>query len=114
MSAKDEQLFKACLDALERVLRIFQIERIVYLALTILSFLLLIYAIYLTFSEREISTQTLIAFYGSGGLITISSARITFFFNRAFNIVEDLIKVVATGIQKPPPTRKTRNGNSGA
>jgi hypothetical protein len=39
------ELVKTTLDAMERLLRMFMLERFIYLALTLLSFCLLLYAI---------------------------------------------------------------------
>lgn len=92
----NKELLTTALDALERLLRMFTVERYVYLALTAFSFLLLIYAAYLLVSSQTVDTQTLVAIFGSTGLITASSARISYFFNRAFSLVEDLIRKLSS------------------
>jgi hypothetical protein len=89
------ELLKATLDALERLLRMFAIERYIYLALTALSFLLLLYAGFLIFKSGSVSDQALIAMFGGSGLVAVSSARISWFFNRAFSLVENLVKRIA-------------------
>jgi hypothetical protein len=86
------ELLKAALDALERLLDMFKVERYVYLGLTAISFTLLLYAAYLLITSGTADKTTLISIFGSSGLIVASSARISYFFNKAFNIVEGLIK----------------------
>lgn len=93
MEKKD--VLDAALNALDRLLCMFMVERYVYLALTAVSFLLLIYAAYLLVTASPANTEILVAVFGGSGLIAISSVRISWFFNRAFTLVEDLIKGIA-------------------
>jgi hypothetical protein len=90
-----EELLNAALNALDRLLKMFIVERYVYLALTALSFLLLIYAGYLLITVKSANTEVLVAIFGSSGLVAAASARISWFFNRAFTLVEDLIKRIS-------------------
>lgn len=87
-----KELLKTSLDALDRLLKMFTVERYVYLILTAFSFLLLIYAAYMLIVSESSNTSTLVAVFGSTGLIAASSARVSWFFNRAFTLVEDLIR----------------------
>lgn len=82
------------LDALERLLRLFQLERTIHLIVGIIGFLMLLYAavMLLTPSNLKTNTTLLVSLFGSSGLITLSSARITYFFNRAFRLVERIIE----------------------
>ncbi len=89
------ELLKTALDALERLLDLFKIERYVYLGLTVVSFALLLYAAYLLITSGTTDKTTLISIFGSSGLVAASSARISYFFNKAFNIVEGLIKKIS-------------------
>lgn len=89
---ENKELLEAALNALDRLLRMFMVERYVYLALTALSFVLLLYAGYLMVATKSLNTEVLVAVFGGSGLVAASSARISWFFNRAFSIVEDLIK----------------------
>jgi hypothetical protein len=88
----NKELLTTALDALDRLLKMFMVERYVYLALTAFSFLLLVYTAYLLVTTRAVNTQMLVAVFGSTGLIAASSARISWFFNRAFILIEDLIR----------------------
>jgi hypothetical protein len=88
--AKKEALGVA-LDALERLLKMFRAERYVYLVLTGVSFILMIYVAYLLATTKTADTATLVAIFGSSGLIAASSVRVSWFFNKAFTLVEKLI-----------------------
>lgn len=90
-----KELLEATLNALDRLLKMFMVERYLYLMLTAVSFALLIYAGYLMLSSKSLNTEVLVAIFGGSGLVAVSSARISWFFNRAFTIVEDLIKRIA-------------------
>jgi hypothetical protein len=90
-----KELLEATLNALDRLLRMFMVERYVYLALTVLSFGLLLYAGYLLIVTKAANTEVLVAVFGGSGLVAASSARISWFFNRAFSLVEDLIKRIS-------------------
>ena len=87
-----KELLTTSLDALDRLLKMFMVERYVYLVLTAFSFLLLIYAAYMLVTSESANTATLVAVFGSTGLIAASSARISWFFNRAFTLVEELVR----------------------
>lgn len=89
---ESKELVETALNALDRLLRMFTIERYVYLALTAVSFLLLLYAGFLIATAKEANTEVLVAVFGSSGLVAASSARISWFFNRAFTLIEDLIR----------------------
>jgi hypothetical protein len=90
-----KELLEATLGALDRLLKMFLVERYLYLLLTAVSFVLLLYAGYLMISAKNIESEVLIAIFGGSGLVAASSARITWFFNRAFTVVEDLIKKIS-------------------
>ncbi|HTJ96697.1 MAG TPA: hypothetical protein VL381_04450 [Rhodocyclaceae bacterium] len=92
---ESKELVETALNALDRLLRMFMIERYVYLALTAVSFLLLIYAAFLIATTKNANTEVLVAVFGSSGLVAASSARISWFFNRAFTLIEDLIKRIS-------------------
>lgn len=87
-----KEMLDAALDALDRLLKMFTVERYVYLALTGLAFLFLLYSAYLLITSNEIDTKMLVGIFGSSGLIAASSARISWFFNKAFVLIEELIR----------------------
>jgi len=92
---ENKELLSSTLDALDRLMKMFVVERYVYLALTAASFLLLLYTGYIFVSTQTANKEVLIAIFGSSGLIAASSARISWFFNRAFTLVENLIKRIS-------------------
>lgn len=76
------------LNALERLLKMFTIERYVYLALTSISFVILLWAGYQIVSTKGDDQQMLGTIFGGSGLIAIAATRMTLFFNKAFSLVE--------------------------
>jgi hypothetical protein len=92
---EEKELLGITLDALDRLMRMFVVERYVYLALTAVSFLLLLYTGYIFVATKAADKELLIAIFGSSGLIAASSARISWFFNRAFTMVENLVKRIS-------------------
>lgn len=87
-----KELVETALNALDRLLRMFTVERYVYLVLTAVSFGLLLYAAFLIATSKDANTEVLVAVFGGSGLVAASSARISWFFNRAFTLIEDLIR----------------------
>jgi hypothetical protein len=71
-------------------MNMFKVERYVYLVLTILSFVLLLYAAFRIIT-RDPGVEVLISLFGSSGMIVVSSARIVYFFNKSFKLIEQLI-----------------------
>jgi hypothetical protein len=94
METEGKGLLTEALNAMEHLLRIFRIERIVHQVLNAVAFSMLLYAIWLVLNRnsREISTTVLVALFGSSGLIAASSGRTTYFFNKAFKLIEDVIR----------------------
>ena len=98
--AQLKEVLKSTLDAMERLLNMFRFERHIHLFIGVVAFLMLIYAIVLLVKAEGVSTELLVSLFGSAGLITVSSARITFFFNKAFTLVEDIVRaLIRTGGQ---------------
>lgn len=86
------EILDIVIGALDRLMAMFRIERYVHLALTGLSFLMVLYCGFRLVTDSHLDRTSLLALFGSTGLITASSARITVFFSRAFTIVESVIK----------------------
>ena len=89
-------MLKETLDALDRLLNLFRIERVIHLIVGVVGFLMLLYSIGLLLlrSQSNLDTTLLLSLFGSSGLIAVSSARITYFFNKAFTLVEDVIRIL--------------------
>ena len=79
------------LSALERLLRLFRLERVLHLAAGLIAFVMLIAAIVMLVRQKGVDTVMLVSLFGSSGLIAVSSARITYFFNKAFRLVEEVV-----------------------
>jgi hypothetical protein len=86
------------LDALERLMHIFQVERILYLIVTCIGFVLTVYAAIRLLTEQAISVPGMTAVLSGSGLVTAASLRVTFFLNKSFQIIEDVIRKI-TGVQ---------------
>lgn len=91
----NKELLDSALNALRQLLSMFAVERYVYLLLTAVSFVLFLYAGFLLVSANKLNSGELAAVFGSTGLVAACSARISWFFNRAFTLIEDLIRKVA-------------------
>ena len=91
MTKGEKEKLDIVLEALERLMRIFQIERIVYLVASIASFGLMVYAGYRLFSQETPKTSEMVIILGSSGVSTACSSRIVYFLNKAFSIIERII-----------------------
>jgi hypothetical protein len=87
-----KELLRATIDALGQLMSMFRAERYVYLLLAIVSFCLTIYVAYEMTLSAVPSKETLLAVFGSSGILTVASVRVTWFFSKAFNIFEELIR----------------------
>lgn len=87
------EVLRDVLDGMDRLLNLFRVERVLHLATGVIGFFLLVYAIVLLLRQYEsVPTELLVSLFGSGGLIAISAARITFFFNKAFKLFDDIVR----------------------
>jgi len=91
----NEDLVGRTLDALDRLMRMFAIERILYLICAIVSFVLLIICLVFLFQTRQISVPQLAMVFGASGLIAASAARVSFFLNKSFDLVSTIIQQLA-------------------
>jgi hypothetical protein len=100
----DRESITQTLDALERLMRMFQAERLLYLLSAATSFALLLYAAYLMFSSSERVTPTQVGLiFGATGVSAISGSRIAIFLNKSFNLIEDIIrKLTGVGPRRDP------------
>jgi len=76
-------------------MRMFAIERILYLICAIVSFVLLIICLVFLFQTRQISVPQLAMVFGASGLIAASAARVSFFLNKSFDLVSTIIQQLA-------------------
>jgi hypothetical protein len=92
MEPADREMVAQTLDALERLMRMFQAERIVYLVSALASFVLLLYAAFLMFNSGGVSAAEIGLIFGATGVSAISGSRIAYFLNKAFNLIEDILR----------------------
>lgn len=99
MTDDEKQALEQALNALERLMRIFQVERVLYLLGATASLILFVYAGYRLFSQGSITTADMVIILGATGVSTACSSRVAFFLNKAFQLIEDIIRKL-TGAQK--------------
>lgn len=92
MSTPDEKTVQLTLDAVERMMRLFHTERIIYLAGAIGALALLGYAAFLMIRSGSFSVEQAGLLFGAGGLFTVSGARVVFFLNRTYDLIEDIVR----------------------
>lgn len=97
---EDEKL-KLALDSLERLMRMFQLERILYLIGSMASLALFLYAGFQLFSQDKFDSTYLNIVFGATGLSTVCSSRVSFFLTKSFRLIEDIIRKL-TGIEQAP------------
>jgi hypothetical protein len=91
----NDDLVNRTLDALDRLMRMFSFERILYLVCAIVSFALLIVCLISLFQTQQISVPQLAMVFGASGLIAASAARVSFFLNKSFDLVASIIQQLA-------------------
>jgi len=90
----DENLLRETIFALQELMRMFAIERILYLVCTIVSFAILVVILFSLFVTENVSWLQVTLVFSSSGLIAASAGRVSFFLNKAV----DVISAVATGL----------------
>lgn len=94
MTNEDKRALEQILAALDRLMRIFAIERILYLVGAFASLLLFIYAGYRLFSQAAVNATDMALILGATGVATACSSRVAFYLDRAFKIVERTIEII--------------------
>lgn len=86
---------KSAMDAIERLVIIFKMERQIYLIITFLSFAIVIgAAIWLFYNnsdDNELILAAVALFMGSGGII-FSAGRLLVMFNKSIDLIRDSLK----------------------
>lgn len=109
MTPDEERAVTTTLDALTRLMNLFQVERWVYLAGAVGGLGLGLWAAtkIITSSNGIDSTQVGLLF-GSSGILALTGARVAYFLNRSFNLVETVINRLM-GVA-PPPSAAAKEG----
>jgi hypothetical protein len=91
----DRELVTQTLDALERLMRMFQTERMLYLAGAMGSMALLLLAAYLMITSKDgVNFSQIGLIFGATGIAAVTGARIAYFLNKSFNLVEDVLRSI--------------------
>ena len=99
--SRDNDIVNRTLDALERLMRMFAFERFLYLACSVISFVVLIVCLVSMLRNGSISTLELAGIFGATGIVAASAARVSFFLNKSFNLISSIIGQLA-GLQEKP------------
>jgi hypothetical protein len=91
----DENTLKIALDAVERMNKMFALERYIYLSGTVVALALLSYSAFLMIQAGTLTREQGGFLFGSGGLFAISGWRAVIFFSRTFKLVEDILRRIA-------------------
>ena len=82
----DEDLDKR-MEAVERLTRLFKLERMVHLGVTFVSLLMLLTSAGILIFERKAGSIELTLLFGSSGLITYSAGRLLMMWNQAISLI---------------------------
>jgi len=74
-------------DAVERLMQLFKLERLVYLCVTGISLAMLLVCAGLVIANQKATTAEISGFFGSSGLITYSASRLLVMWNQALSLV---------------------------
>lgn len=75
------------MDAVERLTNLFRLERMVHLAVTSLSLLMLLLSAAVLISKGKAGPAELTGLFGSSGLMTYSTGRLLFMWNQALRLL---------------------------
>lgn len=83
------------LSALDRLMQMFKAERVIHLVVAIFAFLMLMVATIQLMTKKEGLDMTQMGLlFGSSGLVTLSGARVTFFFSKSFGLIEEVTRAL--------------------
>ncbi|MES2445452.1 MAG: hypothetical protein V4574_21710 [Pseudomonadota bacterium] len=92
MSKPDYEILEQALSSLDRLLKMFQVERIIYLVGAGASLVLLTYAAFLMVRAGNVTPDQFALLFGSGGLFVIAGTQVTLFLRKAFDLIADLMR----------------------
>lgn len=79
--------YTARLDAAERLLKLFLLERIVYISATVASLLVLFIVVAISLLRQKAEPSAVLIMFGSTGAVTITAGRVLSMFNRVMGAV---------------------------
>jgi len=83
----DSRSLAARMDVVERLTRLFKLERMVYLSVTVVSVLVLLGSAGALLFKGTAGTAELTGLFGSSGLITYTAGRLLFMWNQALRLL---------------------------
>lgn len=83
---------KARMDAVEKLMSLFKLERMVYISATAISVIILLANTVVALLKKESGAAELTLLFGSAGLITITVGRLLYMWNQAIRIIVGEIK----------------------
>ena len=96
MAANPQPSLDEVVSALERLIRLFDWERKLYLAFGVLSLFLFLFSGYKMLIGGNVDKELLAGMLGATGVAAACSARVVFFLTKAFSIVEQLVTTKST------------------
>ena len=75
------------LDAVERLMKLFKLERLVYLGVTSISLVMLLVSAGFVIANQKATAAEISGFFGSSGLITYSASRLLVMWNQALSLL---------------------------
>ena len=78
---------KARMDAVERLTKLFRMERVVYLVVTSISLAMLVLSASLLIVKGKAGPAELTGLFGSSGLITYTAGRLLYMWNQALRLL---------------------------
>lgn len=97
MATKPQPSLDEVVTALERLIRLFDWERKLYLAFGLVSLLLFLFSGYRMLTDGKVDKELLAGMLGATGVAAACSARVVFFLTKAFSIVEQLVTTRTSG-----------------
>lgn len=80
------------IEAIERITRLFKMERIIYIIVLCISFLLLCVSFVMLLITKDDKTVILTIMYGSGGLVTVTIGGFLHMWNRSLKIIAPMMQ----------------------
>jgi hypothetical protein len=90
-----DELVRQTLDALDRLMRLFAMERIIYLLCSVVSFVMLTISVAFLLLTEKVSTPQLGMIFGASGLSAASAARVSYYLSKSFDLVSTIIHQLA-------------------
>lgn len=93
MNSNLRDVLDTILKALQQLLKIFRVDRAICLVIGIIGFALLAYSAYkMIVAHEKLDSTELTLLFGSSGLFTMSAARVIFYFDKSFKLVDDVTR----------------------